>query len=886
MLHPVAACRHRKTIQLCLWTAVLSCVAALFTVFPVGAIEHQLLTCHHCSAHFAATTPDQPDYRKYAPDKKIDVLNLKLDVIPDFVHHTVKGTATLRAKPIGKPLDQLTLDGVNLTVSRLTSTEPVADYQVTETGIEINFKKSIAPGKEFQIEITYSAEPRKGLYFRTPRNGYPRSETHLWTQGEPHEARHWFPCYDYPNEKFTSEIICHVPRGMTVLSNGKQISDKADATGLVAYHWRQSKPHVNYLITLVAGHFKKVEDKYKDIPLTFWTTPEDINEAQNSFRYTKNMMEFFEKEIGVPYPWDQYGQVCVHGFMWGGMENTSLTTLTRRTLFQSDTETIQSSDGLVAHELAHQWFGDFVTCKDWSQLWLNEGFATFYDALWHGHFFGPDEMNYQMYHNARGVLNQTNESRGMIWRHYGEATEMFNYLAYPKGSWILHMLRSQLGEDLYRRCIKTYLERHAFGIVETANLRSVIEELSGRSWDRFFDQWVTQIGTPTLDVKYQWDAKTKLARVTVRQTQKISSEHPLFQFPLTVRFKSAKDTRDHTITMLEKEEQFYVPLPAAPTIVRIDPSYTLLARINFQPANPLLYAQLADSTDMMGRLLAAERLGANKDQKTVANLQKALQTDAHYGVRTTAAQALRKIHTDESLSALIASTRQADARVRLAVIEGIAGFYNPKAFAALKTSARTEKNPAIIAGAIRELGRLDDNAARGLLVEFLKKHSFHERIAMGAITGIRNQGDSRLQEPLLTVLSDPKRTFSDRDFNRALDTLAYIARNDSNRDRVRRFLITHLNHPRDTIRVGAIKALGTLEDPRAIAALETFAGADEKTPEQSAAESAIKKLRDEKTPPEDLRKLRKEVLDLQKSSRDMKKAFDDLKKKLDAPKKK
>src|SRR5439155_21936315 len=224
----------------------------------------------------------------------------------------------------------------------------------------------------------YRAEPTQGLYFRTPEMGYKAGDTHLYTQGEPTEARHWYPCFDAPNEKFTSEIVCRVPEGMTVLSNGRRVSEEKDG-GLVAVRWLQDKPHVTYLISLVAGYFKSVEDKYHEVQLAFYTPPSEINEAPNSFRDTKDMLAFFEDEIGVPYPWAKYYQVCVNDF-GGGMENTSITTLTVDTLFTAATENIRSSQGLVAHELAHQWFGDLVTCKDWSDIWLNDGFATYYES--------------------------------------------------------------------------------------------------------------------------------------------------------------------------------------------------------------------------------------------------------------------------------------------------------------------------------------------------------------------------------------------------------------------------------------------------------------------------------------------------------------------------
>src|SRR5256885_2679666 len=291
-------------------------------------------------------------------------------------------------------------------------------------------------------------------------------------------------------------------------------------------------------------------------------------------------MAFFEQEIGVPYPWPKYDQVCVNDFVAGGMENTSCTTLTDNTLFTDATENIRDSEGLVSHEMAHQWFGDLVTCKDWSDIWLNEGFATYYESLYEGHKNGRESMLYELYQSARQITNMPNDTNAIVRRTYDSPREMFGYLAYPKGGWVLHMLRSQLGEDLYRRCIRTYLERHQFDNVVTEDLRAVIEEFSGRSYDQFFDQWVYHAHHPELEVNYGWDEKTKLAKVTVKQTQPISEQVLLFHFPLAVRFKSTTGLADRQVNVSEKEEDFYFALSEAPQIVRLDPDFTLLAKID------------------------------------------------------------------------------------------------------------------------------------------------------------------------------------------------------------------------------------------------------------------------------------------------------------------
>src|SRR5438445_37776 len=374
---------------------------ALVSFWATIAYPEETATRIECakSAHFLAP-PDSPDHRKYAPDREVEVLHLALDVTPNFQQRTVRGQATWQFKPILKPVRELKLDAVDLTLQSVTATEKIQGYQATDKEVIVTFAEPIPPGRETSLAITYQAEPMQGLYFRTPEMGYKEGDTHLFTQGESVEARHWYPCFDSPNEMFTSEITCRVPEGMTVISNGRLVSEEKDAaTGLKSVHWSQEKPHANYLITLVAGYFKKLEDKAGNTPLAFYTPPSESQAASNSFHTTKDTMEFFNEEIGVPYPWPKYDQLCLNDFVAGG--------------------------------------------------------------------------------------------------------------------WVLHMLRSQLGAGLYRRCIKTYLERHQYGSAVTDDLRAVIEELSGRSYDRFFDQWVYHAHNPELEISYGWDEGTKLAKVSV-----------------------------------------------------------------------------------------------------------------------------------------------------------------------------------------------------------------------------------------------------------------------------------------------------------------------------------------------------------------------------------
>lgn len=836
-----------------------------------------------CRQHLAAPTgAESAEQRKYAPDREIDILHLALDLTPHFQERSLDGQATLRFKPIAKPFSELKLNAVDLQVSEVTASETIQGWQATADQILVTFAQPIPPDQEASVTIRYGATPAKGLYFRTPELGYKPEDAHVFTQGESIESRYWFPCFDAPNEKFTSEVTCRVPAGMVVLSNGRKVSEETDAgTGLVAVRWLQDKPHATYLMALAAGYFKKVEDRYRDIPLAFYTPASQVAQAQNSFAGTKDMLAFFERETGVPYPWAKYYQVCVNDFVAGGMENTSLTILTDRTLHPAEFEDLRDSAGLVSHELAHQWFGDLVTCKDWANIWLNEGFATYYEQLYEGHRRGRDELLYSLCQSAKHVLSQPNQTNAIVRRDYQNPDELFNYLAYPKGGWVLHMLRSQLGDELYRRCIKAYLEAHAYGTVITEDLNQVLERLSGRSFDGFFDQWVYHAGYPDLAVSYTWDEKSRLARVSVQQNQKLGDSVLLFRFPLTVRFIARGHTADRQVYVKQKSEDFYVALPAAPERVRIDPELTLLAKINYTPPTPALYAQLADSRDVVGRLLAVEQLGGRKDAPTVAKLKQALNQDAHYGVRLAASQALRGMQTDEALAALLASTQQSDARVRRQVVADLGGFYNARSCQAALQVLAQEKNPDIAAAAITLLGAYAKPEVKDKLLACLRSQSYENVLADAAINALRSQDDPGCLEPLLQTLREREREFTTGGLSRGFKTLAYLARRQEPKDAVRDYLLGFLGSKNRQLRLGAISALGTLGDPKAIAPLETFTTGKD-TPEKGAAERAVASLHEERKPSAELGSLRTEVLSLQKDNRDLRQSLEDLKKKVEA----
>ncbi len=349
-----------------------------------------------------------------------------------------------------------------------------------------------------------------------------------------------------------------------------------------------------------------------------------------------------------------------------------------------------------------------------------------------------------------------------------------------------------------------------------------------------------------------------------------------------MRFKGKFGALDRKIIVNEPAEDFYFPLPERPEIVRLDPELTLLAKINFRPPTAMLHAQLADSTDMLGRLLAVEQLSGKRE--ALDRLQAALGHDPFYGVRLAASKAIRAVGSDEALEALLKCLNESakNAQVRERLVTDATSFYRQKSWSTALKIADEDDNPDIQAVAITALGACPSEQAKAKMVDFLSAPSFRNVLADAAIAAMRSQDDPVYVEPLLACLRTNETAFTTRGFSRALDTLAWLARHDEHKERVREFLLSHINHPKDHVQRAVISALGTLGDSQAIAALERFTYGDEDSPLRTAADKAVAALREERKPAVEFRAMRKEVLDLQRANRDLRKELDDLKKQVEA----
>jgi aminopeptidase N len=483
--------------------------------------------------------------------------------------------------------------------------------------------------------------------------------------------------------------------------------------------------------------------------------------------------------------------------------------------------------------------------------------------------------------NAKAVLAST-DGTPIVWRNFNKPIEQFGYRAYPKGAWVLHMLRSQLGEDLFRRCITTYLQRHAYANVETSDLQRVVEELSGRSFDRFFDQWLHHGHHPELQVRHSWDEKSRLVKLSISQNQKLGGNVMLFDLPLPIRFLTATGTVDRVLRITAKSEDFQIPLPAAPDLVRIDPDYTVLAKIQFDMPDAMIRRQLSATNDVIGRLEAVEVLGGKQDRASVERLGEVLRTDPFHAVRSEAASALRQIHSDEAFAALTNALVQPDARVRVAVLRAVDGFYRDSVGDIAVEVLSREKQADVRLAAIRMLANPGAKDGSSRLVAWMGTNSFRDEIPRAAFESLRRREDPSVVPALLEFLRARGSQWTTGVQSEGLATLAWLSRHQEDRSAVRVYLESRVNDLRPGVRRAALQALGELGDPQATSVLQTFAQASKQTPEQAAAASALAKVREARRSAPELGELRKEVTDLQKENRDIKREFDALKKKLDA----
>ncbi len=604
------------------------------------------------------------DRAVYPPPRHFDHLHLKLAIdIPSMDEPSMRAVETLTITPIGKPRDTLILNAVQMTIESVSlAGRPVA-FNHEQGLLTISLPRPVEIGAKADVVIEYSKELGKsrgtGLTWSA---GDPdeASETdrapQIHTQGQPEFNRTWFPCHDFPNERFTTEMLVTVDSGFQVCSNGRLVGQKRaeGGDGRGTWHWLQDKPHAAYLVVLVVGKFSIVgldarkAGLSRPVPLYLYAPIGSEESARAAYARTPEMIGFFERWFDEPYPWDKYAQLLVRNFMAGGMENTSATTMQADSAFADP----GSQDDIIAHEAAHQWTGDLVTCKSWEHIWLNEGWATYAEALWAEHDAREDPAKARRAYQrqiagsitSERLMNRTYapEFPALASNRYNAPMEVFVRAnnAYSKGAIVLHMLRMRLGDEVFQRAVRTYIDRFRLREVETDDFRRVLEEVSGLSLERFFDQWVRRPGTPRLTFEYSWNDAASELTVSARQTQQINADNPAFALSLPIEAEFADGQKSRlTFDIDTQAATRRYPLPSRPVDLTIDPDLSVVAATHV--AKPLsMWLRQLEHDSLFAQLQAVEHLAAFDDPGAgQALLRVALRHDADQLLRRAASSA-------------------------------------------------------------------------------------------------------------------------------------------------------------------------------------------------------------------------------------------------------
>ncbi|MBI3949507.1 MAG: HEAT repeat domain-containing protein [Acidobacteria bacterium] len=774
-----------------------------------------------------APAPEPPPYQ-WPRSHDYDVQHYRLAVSFDWSKESVTGETTITFQPFKSDFKEVEIDAGEMTINsvKLAQGAPLKFRYEGNEKLFVTLDYVYPAGRDIAITISYTAVPKKGLRFITPTETDPNRPYQIWSQGETQTNHYWFPCYDYPNDKATSEIIATVDDKYQVISNGALVSVRPDPVKKTrTWHWKMDQPFSSYLTSIIVGEFAEIKDHFKTTPVISYGYRDQVENARLSFSKIGPMVAFFSEKIGYDYPYAKYAQTTVRDF-GGGMENISATTLTDTTVHDQRAHLDFSSDGLLSHELAHQWFGDLLTCRDWGEIWLNEGFATFFANVWAEHDKGKDDYLYELLGDQQAYFQAWSRGnrRPIVVKRYDDPDAVFDTYAYPRGGAVLSMLRFVLGEELFWKAIHHYVEQYAYQAVETPQFVIAIEEATGQNLQWFFDEWVYKMGHPEFEITLKYNDSAKMLALTVKQTQKPDDKRPWFQspdfftMPVDIAITTASGEKVHRVWVDKAEKEFTFPVDSKPLIINFDRGNYLIKQVKFDRGDDELAYQLLHDADAMGRVRAAIELKSRQTDTVAKALAEAAQRDPFWAVRSEAVKALSELKTGTARAALLEAVKDKDSRIRRAALQGLASFKDPKLAELFITIINTDPSYFAVTEAARALGQSGAPQAYDVLVGLLNQDSWQDVIRGGALNALASLKDPRGLDIAFKYAMPGNLTSVRR---AALQVLGEVGKgNDRALEALLAALKESIQNRSFQVGFGAIQALGALGDPRAIPVLE------------------------------------------------------------------
>jgi aminopeptidase N len=628
-------------------------------------------------------------------------------------------------------LNGLTLDTESFTVHSVTHQGAPLTFAQEEGSLTITLDRALSLGEEATLAIGYSvtnidvdsAKYGMGTNYDLGFNFKQESPTNppiIFTLSFPEGARHWFPSFDHPSDWATHETIVSLREDYRVVANGALISDRIDrGTGRRTVHWSQTKPQPTYLYVMVAGNHSVLDDKHGDLPLHYWVYPGDEADARLSFGPTPGMIAFFEDLYGVRYPWVKYDQIVIPG-IGGGAESTSATVISEWTVKSAAELEDETPDALIAHELAHQWWGDMIGYKDWEHMWLSESFATHAEYLYAMHDLGADEASLTLYQQKAAYLREarTKFIRPVVTNKWNRPNDMFDRHTYEKGGVVLNMFRELVGEEIFRKVLRTFLEKHAYSNATTTDFFDTVRQVTGDNYNWFFDQWLLKPGHPVLDVSHSWDSTENVLSMTIRQTQDRKLGTPVYRLPIRLGITTKTGQTIESFWLNKEQQTFTFEVSEEPLMVHFDEGDNLLKEWTFDKSTRELLYQLSHDK-AMGRLWAVGELQERMEDPAVQSaLVDSTGNDMFWAVRERAIQAIGTMQSDAITRALESRAHEdAHSHVRAAALMAL-GAYDDKRFAAFFLD-RYEAEDSFLAkaAAVTALGRYEDPTLKSFFQE-------------------------------------------------------------------------------------------------------------------------------------------------------------------------
>jgi aminopeptidase N len=808
------------------------------------------------------------DHRNFPPDPQVEYRAMRLELdFPDLASGRFSGVQRLQVAPIGVPVQSLRLDAEGLRIDAVEVDGAPAEFAHDGSVLVIRFSQPLvgslsAPGARAaasEVVVRYAGErPIDGLTFSaaTPEvpGAAPARGAEVHTQGQTETNRYWFPIHDFPNVRVPTELVITVPKGLQASANGALVSHEVRGDR-ETWHWRQEKPHVPYLVSLVIGDFERVElpNPLSAVPMAVWAPKGRGADALATYANTDRMMKVFERAFGQPYPWARYDQLIVRNFGAGGMENTSATTMMPTAVHDQIARAEQDLDGLISHELCHQWTGDLVTCRSWEHIWLNEGWATYGTALWMEERDGADGYWDSVLGNARVARGDVpGAPEAMCSPVYERAGQTFSRPAnpYPKGASILHMLRRMLGDEVFFRGVHAYMARHALGLAETHDFRRAMEEASGLGLEWFFDQWCFRPGSPVVKAALSYDAATRALTVRAEQAQPIDARTPAMRIRIPVWVRTPGGDRVVPFEMRDRTATVSAVLDGPPVAAWVDPWLEALKVIEVeQPEAWTLAAVGAAPTHAARRQALAQAAKAGTPTALGALERVAGDASARHTLRIDAIEALAAVGSPESKRAVLALAKGPidDPRVRAASVRALAKCDGSDAVPVLRSviaaggGAPRERSYAVRAAAVEALADLGAKDALPDVRPLVAEPSHGESVSQAALRFVAKFGDA---SDLPAAQARCALGIADRARPTAVDAVAELAKRADGdaRTGAEAFLVRMVEDPEERTAMSAGAALAQLKCRAALDRLRAMAERDRDPARRRRAQAWVKEI--------------------------------------------